>query len=812
MHDIIFALRHLSKARAFTVVAVLTLALGIGASAALFSVVHGVLIAPYPYAKPNEIWAPRVSDLKTGESSALRISDFLAIAAHPSVAQAMATAHDQVRLRGDSTPEVINAPRVSGTGFDFLGVRPLLGRGIGRGDIRANGEVEAVVVLSFRLWQRLFNGDPEAIGRTMVLNDEPHVIIGVMPPRFGWYSGDGVWLPLAITDVGRRVDPVVRLDRVVKEVAEEQLLGLFQQLAKETPERFSKEGLTVTLSNLLDDTVASRGVGGMKSSLHMLLYAVGSLLVIACTNVANLQLARGMARSREFAVRLALGASRLRLVRQLLVESVCLALAGGVLGVIFAFGFTKMIVALLPPSGVPIEARVTMNGWVLGLSTAISVVSGILFGIAPALQSTRPNLNEALKDGGHVGGVNVSVRGRRMRSVFVVVEIALSIILLASASLAIGRFVELSHLDPGYPPDRLLTLRVPLPAQRYATSEQRNAFARELLERMRNLPGVVTAAVGVPPHFEGTSTYTIRGQPAENRREVALGLVSAEYPSTLGIAIRGGRDFSPDEVARGEHVALISQAAAKLWPTGEDPIGRTIELGALLTPASLNNPAQAGVGMEVTIVGIVGDVRNYATADPRSVPQPVVFVPYTLRSPAQRAFILRTHGDPMGVLNTLRAAVHALDKELPIARPLTVTEIVGFHTVGPRFNMALFGGLAGIALALAAAGIYSVLSYQVSQRTREIGVRMALGAARADILWLILGAGSRLIVIGVSVGLALSIVVASLLKSQVFAVPNLDPVALTAACCTLSFVGLVACYIPARRASTIDPMVALRDG
>lgn len=807
MNDLRFAFRQLAKAPGFTAVAVLTLALGIGVNTALFSVVYGVLLDPYPYAKSNEIWAPQILNTKTGRGSGgSLVSDYLQLAQLPAVASAMATtAYDSVTLAGDINPEILNVPRISGSACEFLGVAPVVGRGISPADILPNGEPRPVALLSFKLWQRLFNGDPDAVGRTIMLNDTPHTIIGVMPPRFGWYTSDGLWLPLGTTDLKRRVNPIVRLKPgVTKEVAGQQLLALSQALAQAEPNRFPKDGFTASFINYLDVTVSS---GEMRSSLQLLFYAVGFLLLIACTNVANLQLSRGAARTREIAVRLALGASRGRLVRQLLTESVALALAGGLLGIFFAWGLTQIIVALMPEFYVPNEARVTLNGWVLAFSVGVSLLTGILFGLAPGLQCTKPDLNEALKDGGHAGGAGGGTRGARTRNTLVVVEVALSIVLLVGASLAIRGFLELQRVDRGFRPERTLMALLPLSPKRYTTFEQRNGFARDLTERLQNLPGVVSATVGSLPGYDSGSGVTIPGQPKPTDN-VALNLVGPDYLKTIGLALRSGRDFTAQEIAHGDHVALINEAAAKLWLNGESPLGRTVQVDALVGGGG-SNLAPADARKEVTVVGIVADTRT-RQRDLTHAAQPTLFLPYTLRGQSNRFFMVRTQNDPMSLLNPLRTAVRALDREQSLTRPITVEEIMGEQIAQPRFNMALFSGLAAVALALAAAGIYSVLSYSVSQRTREIGVRMALGAARGDVLRLILGAGGKLLAIGLVGGIAASVALAKIVTSQVFTVPLLDPLALVAAAAVLSSVALLACYIPARRATKVDPLVALR--
>jgi putative ABC transport system permease protein len=800
--DLGFALRSLLKAPGFTGVAVLTIALGIGVTTSLFSVIYGVLLDPYPYAKSGEIWAPEVTDQKTNRPTGLRMTDYLEMSRLPGVASAMATTYSSVTLSGGMNPEIVTAPLVTGTAFEFLGVAPVLGRGLMPADIQPNGEPEAVTVLSFKFWQSRFNGDPGVVGRTVVLDDKPHVVVGVMPPRFGWYTNDGLWLPLSTLDANRGVRPIVRLKPGVSaEVADQQLIALMQEQARQTPGRFPKDGFTTRFNNYLNVTVAS---GDMRSSLIVLLCAVGFLLLIVCTNVANLQLARGVGRSREMAVRLALGAGRGRLVRQLLTESIALSVWGGLLGLLIAYGLTQIIVALMPENYVPNEARVTLNRWVLGFSAALAMLTGVLSGLVPGWQCTKPDVNEALKDGGQGAGVG-SHRGNRIRNSLVVVEVALSVILLVGASLAMLSFIKLQRTDYGVETERMLMLRVPLAAKRYPAFEQRIGFARDFVERIRALPGVAHATVGLPPGFEAGSGVTVPGQPKPNDG-LSLNYVDADYLATYGIALKAGRGLTEQDVTRGERVALISESVAKLWVNGESPLGRTIAVDALVGGGANNLPRE-GAMKEVTVVGIVADAHTRGRQQPAPA---TVFVPYTLRAPTQRAFVVRTLMEPAGLLSAMRAELRALDKEQPMLQPVTFDEIVEQQVKQPRFNMALFGGLAGIALVLAAAGIYGVLSYAVAQRSREIGLRMALGADRAAVLRLFLKLGGRLLVIGLVTGVAISLGLAKIVSSRVFGGPLLDPWAFAIAVLLLSATALLACYVPARRATKVDPMVALR--
>jgi putative ABC transport system permease protein len=802
--DVRFAVRMLRKSPGFTTVAVLTLALGIGINTAMFSVVYGVLLDPYPYAKSDEIWAPQLVEAKTGRGwYNFRATDAEVIAKLAGVSAAMATNVDGAMLRHQNSTELLTAPRLTASAFEFLGVAPVLGRTFNAADYRENGEPQAVTVLSFKLWQRLFQGERGAVGQTVIVNDMPHVVLGVMPPRFGWYTNDGLWLPMPTTQGQLRVNPIVRLKSgVTKTVVEQQLLSAIQEVAKAAPERFPKDGFTARLNNYLDVSVSS---GEMRSSLHLLFYAVGFLLLIACTNVANLQLARAASRGREIAVRLAIGASRGRLMQQLLTESMVLALVGGVLGVGLAFALTQIIVSLMPPFYVPNEARVTMNGWVLGFSVAVSLITGVLFGLAPGLETTRPDLTEGLKDGGHAAGMG-SARGARTRSALVVAEVALSVVLLVGAFLAIRGFAELQRVDRGFRAENALIVRVPLVPKRYHTVEMRNSFARDFLGRIATLPGVASATIGMLPGMEGGSGVSIPGQPKPTDG-VGLNFASVDYIQTWGLVLRAGRNFTAHEIANGERVALITEATAKFWLNGENPIGRTMEVDTLASGTVPNNIAPVGASKTVTIIGILADTR---ARNLRAEPPAVVVVPYTLRGQSNRVFAVRGHGESAVLLNSIRAELRAMDPEQPLSRAMTIEEIIGQQTVQPRFNMALFSALAVIALLLAAAGIYGVLSYQVAQRTREIGVRVALGASRSNIMRLVVGSGARLVGLGLLLGAAASVALGKILTTQVFAVPLIDPIALIAAALLLALAGLVACFIPGQRATRVDPMVALR--
>jgi putative ABC transport system permease protein len=455
---------------------------------------------------------------------------------------------------------------------------------------------------------------------------------------------------------------------------------------------------------------------------------------------------------------------------------------------------------------VPNEARISVNAYVLLFSAAVSVLTGILFGLAPAVQCSRPDLVEALKEGAR--GTGASSSGARTRNLLVIVELALSVVLLVGASLTVRGFYQLQRTDPGFQPDRVLMVGLPLPPKRYATYDQRIAFSENVLERVKALPGVQAAAIGNGglPFGGPSSPYAIDGHPEATSRRIVVGLISAGYTRTLGIPLRAGRELDDRDVAHAEPVALINEAAAKLWPAGENPVGRRLRLDLLEKPGG-NILARAGSTPYVTVVGIVADTRN---AGLRSAPEPAVYVPYTMVAPPGRTLAVRTQGPPLAMLNAVRQQVQALDKDQPLGRPLTLEEVLGTETIQPRFNMALFGFFAALGLALAVVGIYSVVSYMVASRTHEIGIRMALGAERHDVLGLMLRMGGRLVLVGLAAGLVASFTILKYLRSEVFRVPASDPASILGAIALLLAAALLACLIPARRAARLDPVSALR--
>lgn len=808
MIDFKHTLRQLVKSPGFAMVSIATLALGIGAATALFSVVHAVLISPYPYAKPEEIWAPGVTSVGIDEKlRPYRFGEYRQMAELPAFADVMSTRPGSALLSGDHPPETVTAIRLSANAFNFIGVSALLGRTIQPSDIRLTGEPELVTVLSYQRWQRLFEGDTNVLGKTLRLDDQLYTIIGVMPPRFGWWTDSGVWLPMGNElNESRGVFPIARLKRnVPASVAREQLHQLQLELAKANPAGFPKGEFMSQLTNYMDITQAS---GEMQRSLRLLFAAVGLLLLIACGNVASLQLARGASRARELGVRLALGASRTRLARQLLTESVLISLLGGLLGLLCAFAITHLIIVLMPRFYIPNEARITVNGSVLAFCLGVSVLTGILSGLAPAFQFSRPDLTGALKDESRGSSAGTSGRTREL---LVVAEVALSVVLLISAGLTIRSFIALTQVDLGFRPEHVLTVDLPLPPRRYATLEARNRFAQDLLERTRNLPAVASATIGNGglPFGGPPSTYSIDGASEVTDHKLTLHAVSSGYLSTLGIPLRRGRMITAREIDALEHVVVINEAAAKLWPPGEDPLGRRLRLDTLARPVGSSMLAPSNSSPYVTVVGVMADVRNDGLQNDT---KPAVAVPYTLLAPPGRTLAIRTHGEPGPLMNALRVQVREIDPGQPINGPTTFNQVLGFRTAQPRFLMALFSLFASTGMALAMAGIYSILRYMVHRRTREFGIRIALGAQRSDVLRLVFRGGGTLVGIGVAVGVLAGLAVVQFVHSQLglFQVNAIDPLSFLGVVALIALVGAAACFLPARRATRINPIEALR--
>jgi putative ABC transport system permease protein len=799
--DIRYAVRRLIKNPVFTGVALLTLALGIGANTAIFSVVHAVLLKPLPYTDPDNIVS--IFHLSDGQPATMSGPNFYDVR-NLSKTLADAAAYTRARqiLTGRGEPVRLDAAQVSASLFDVLGVKPLLGRTF-RPEDNQPGNTR-VAILSYNLWQQRFGGTPKIIGTTMTLDGVSHEIVGVMAEGFSFPTARALWTPLAYTEdlttkqrgawylqaIGR-VRPGATPEQSNAEVA-----TIGRQLAQKYPD--SNEGLamgTLRLHELM--------VGDIRRAFWLLLGAVGFVLLIACVNVANLLLARAASRENEMAVRAALGAARGRIVRQLLTESLILGVVGGALGLLVAVWGIEALVAM-EPAGIPRLADVGVDPLVIGFTVGVSLLTGLLFGVVPAVQSARAGISSTLKEGGRG---NLSARGSaRMRSALVVSEVALAVTLLAGAGLLIRSFGKLTAVDPGFTVVPALAFDLSLPDSRYEEEARQIAFFDQLIPRLNAIPGVESAAAVVSLPLSGTSfvlSFEIAGRPPvppAQQPAMQVRIATPEYLQTIGIPLKRGRMFTADDRWGGPQVAIITEAAAKQYFPGEDPIGKRITLG---WGRGVGKPRAGG-----EVVGIIGDIKDEGLAEPDP---PQIYLPYRQWPLETMSVVMKTAVPPASVTEAARRAVYSIDSNLPVSNPRTLDQIVARSISQPRFYMTLLAIFAFVAVALAAIGIFGVLSYAVAQRTREIGIRMALGAHHRTVLGLVVKEAMLMVAGGVLVGLVLAIPLTRWLVAKLlFDTPANDPLTFVTVAGALVAVAVLAAYVPARRATRVDPMIALR--
>jgi predicted permease len=798
--DLRFGARNLAAAPAFTSLAVLSLALGIMGTTAMYSVVHAVVLDPFPYQDVGRLMSVRVSEPgQPGGRTWYAIDQFLEIAERSTIFDGViASTISDVVWTSEGEPQRLRGNHVTANTFEVMGVPPLLGRASVASDVGPGAP--AVVVLGHRFWQRQFGGDPGVVGRELRLDGAVRTVVGVMPPRFMWRGAD-VYLPTRFTR-GQAVEGVRfvhllgRLKPGVTDAqAEVDLRPIIVDLQKRQPALFPEKWRVSLLS--FEETFPS----SIRQTLWILFGAVGLLLLIACVNVSNLLLSRATARHREMAVRAALGADRGRLIRQLLTESLLLALAGGLAGVALAQGALRAIIALVPPNTIPDEAEIVINLPVLCFTVCLCLATAIVFGLAPAWQSSRTGVAHALKESGRTvsGGVGQNV----VRSGLVVAEVALSVMLLVGATLMIRTVLALQDVDLRIRTDHLLTLRVPLPATRYPEAAQRTAFLRELLARVAAVPGVSAAAVNTGLHPLGNWNVPVElvGAAAPDARPALLHQISAGYPGALGIPLLAGRLFDEAEVERGQRLAVVNQAFVKRY-VGESPaIGRVVRVPRLASdPFHVADPS-------FQVVGVVRDTLNRSLTDEI---RPEVYVPYTVTGSADRV-VVRTTTEPAAVTGAVRAQVLALDREQPVTDVRTMDALLDSYAFsGPRFSLALFAVFAALGLSLAVIGVYGVISHAVARRTQEIGIRIALGATARQIAAMVVGGGLRLVGLGVLLGLAGSAAAARVLRQLIWNVSPFDPLSFAIVAAVLVLVGVQASLRPAWRASRVDPVRALR--
>ena len=805
--DLRYGVRMLAKHKAFTSIAVITLALGIGANTAIFSVVNELLLRPLPYRDAERIvtvWEVSPGGRRQNTTSR---ANFRAWREQNTSFQHMAAFSDQrLNLTDTGEPEELSVQYVTPEFFKILGVDPLLGRTFLLEDDR--GSQSPVAVLSYALWQRRFGGQSSLVGQPITLNGVKFTVIGVMPANFQFHikhrSGTGrpaeLWTILPMTVVpganerGRFLSTVARLkDGVNVDQAAAELRTIHTRLSDEVPQ-FNK--------NYSAEAVPLREqfFGNVRRPLWLMLGAVGFVLLIACANVANLLLSLATSREKEIAVRAALGARRIRIVRQLLTESLLLALLGSLLGLGFAWLGIKALVAISPRDLVSLQS-VGLNLTVLGWTLGVSIVTGIIFGLAPALHISRLNLNDSLKEGGksESGGASGS---RRLRNALVVSEIALAVVLLASAGLLIRSFLRLQQVDRGFNTDNVLTMVVRLPEARYKEDPQLVQFFSQALERVRQLPAVRSAGmVNFLPLYGGLGSNTgfkILGRPQPPMGQepgTDVRVADSGYFGTLGIPLLRGRNFSDEEQREAKQVILINEALARKHFPNQDPIGQRLDV------AMFENPTPA------EIIGIVGNVRYDSLVDEAP---PAVYFPHPDLAYPFMTLVVRTDSDPTAIAAAVQREIRALDPNQPVSNVRTMDQVMSEWVARSRFNTLLLGLFAGLATLLSAVGIFGVMNYSVALRTRELGLRLAVGAQPRQVLLLVLKQGLVLTVVGVLLGLAAAFALTRLLSGLLFGVGAVDATTFTSISLLLVFVSLLACYLPARKAMRIDPLRALR--
>jgi putative ABC transport system permease protein len=788
--DLRYGARMLLKNPGFTLVAVITLALGIGANTAIFSVVNAVLLRPLPYQEPERLVSFR------SNQSVLDVADVKAWS--QSFAEIGGNTQQPLDYTGSGEPLQWVAGLVTGEFFRTLGAQPLLGRVITEEDDRRGGPF--VIVLGHALWRRQFGADPGVVGKNVMLSGNSYTVVGVMPADFKAPRGETeAWAPVQVVNplaaafrgvhflqAYARLKPGVTLAQAQIEMG-----AIDKRMAEAFPaENKRRQTALVPLHD--------RVVGQVKPALLVLFGAVGLVLLIACVNFANLLLARAAARGQELVVRVALGARRRRLTRQLLTESVLIAMLGGAAGVVLAIWGVDLLVAL-KPADLPRLETISVDARALLFTLAVSVLTGLVFGLAPVWQAARVNVSDALKEGGRG---EAGAAKHRLRSSLVVIEMALALVLLAGAGLLIRSFWQLRNVRPGFNPDNLMTMRIELPESRYQRAPAQAQYRRALLEEVKSLPGTQAALVSETP-LGGeylTHDFLVEGQQLSAGEEPDVQTLSVEggYFRVMQIPLLSGRDFTSQDNENAPLVGIINQSLARRFFNEEDPLGKRVRW------------ARGDPNNWITVVGVAGDIKHSGLDEPE---EPALYTPYPQSGVAWKRWmnlVVRSENDAAALAGTVKNRVWRVDEQIPVTRVRTMMEVMGASVEARRFNMLLLGVFAAVAMLLAAVGIYGVMSYAVTQRTREIGLRIALGARPRDVIGMVVGRGMLLTSIGAAAGVALSLALTRLMSGMLFGVGAKDP--LTFACVSLLLTGvaLLACYVPARRATKVDPMVALR--
>jgi putative ABC transport system permease protein len=806
--DLRLGARSLFKQPMFTIVAAITLALGVGANTAIFSVVHAVLLQSLPYRDADRLVSVWEHSRKSGNAqNVINMGNFFDWKEQNSVFEDMAAFFDMTsNLTSGGDPEEIPTQIATTNLFNILGVNPILGRTFSP-DEGKPGQPR-VVVLSFGLWQRRFGGDPKIIGRKLSLNisdTNEATVIGVMPADFKWHVKAGsitrrmaeMWTQWRVGEdtrrrQGRYASAVARLKPgVTFEQAQVEMNAIGGRLERQYNEFNANWGVNLV-------PLRTQFSGEIRLALLVLLGAVGMVLLIACANVANLLLARSAARQREVAVRAALGAGRGRIIRQLLTESLLLAGLGGLAGLTLAWWGTDFLISLSPPDLLNLS-QVKISAAVLGFTLVISLLTGVIFGLAPAFEATRLNLSESLKEGGKsVGG---GMPAQRLRGVLVVLEVALALVLLVGAGLLIRSFARLQGVDPGFNEQNMLTMQVSLPGRKYDNDQKRISFFRQAVEQMQALPGV--ESVGAVNFLPFAAPHAGTGVEIEGRpklppgQELSTGVMVSDmnYFHTMQIPLKRGRLFTDQEATEMRHVVVINEAFAREHFPNEDPLGKRVTIDM----KDDNRPCE--------IIGVVGDSKHMNLD---AEVKPMSYWPHPELAYSGMTFVIRTRGDAASLTSAARGVIRALDPEQPVGDARTMEDLIGTSVARARFNTLLLTIFATVALLLAGIGIYGVMAYSVAQRTNEIGIRMALGARTTDVLRLVVRRGMTLALVGVAMGVAASFALTWMMKTLLFDVSVIDPLTFASIPLLLVFVALLACLIPARRAAKVDPMVALR--
>jgi len=795
--DFRFSVRSLLKRPGFTAIILIALALGIGANTAIFSLVNAVILQPLPYPDPDRlVWV--YGNLRNGGNRGsvgpLEVLDYRSQNKTFEQFAASSTTILPMNFTGSGEPERITSSAITGNYFDTFRVRPALGRGFSLENEKTGQD--HVTVLSHGFWQTRFGGDPNIVNKTIILNGKAYEVLGVMPAEVVLPQDAQLWVPLNFDSDPemkmrgpRFLRPMGRLkEGVTLAQAQADTDLIAAQLEQQYPD--SNTGWNLRLIPLREILV-----GGSRTMLFILFGAVGFVLLIACANVANLLLVRAAARQKEIAMRTALGASRLRIIRQMITESLLLAIFGGALGALLAVAGVKLLVSL-GEDNIPRTANVKIDATVLAFTLLISLATGLLFGLAPAFRTMKENLVDALKDGIRGGGE--ATLKNRTRSLLVVFESAIAVLLLIGAGLLIRSLVALQNVDPGFDPNNVLTLRVDLPPQKYNTPEKTSNFFEQLETRIAGLPGVEAVGFITDLPLSGQSNdmpYAVEGRPvvASNKAFADFRRVNQNYLSAMRIPLRRGRNFTEQEVRQSDKAIVVSQAFVDSVFPNEEALGKRL----IIWSGIRDEPYE--------IIGIVGDIRHRSL---QGEPSATMYTP--TREPVRVSLVIRTQGDPLSLVGGVRKEVNALDPDQPIAAVRPMTEWVAMSAAGARYRTTLLGLFALLAMILAATGIYGVMSYSVAQRTQEIGVRMALGARPFDVLKLVVRQGMILALIGVVVGLAGALALTRVMSSLLFGVTERDPITFGVVAALLIVVAFIACCVPARRATKVDPLVALR--